>query len=255
MKIKEIRIEGLFGMFNHAIPFKDGNLTVIYGINGIGKTMCFRVLDCLLNRNFDKLATLPFKKVVLLFENDLAILPVEKRIFLFENEGDCSVSKQATILPFLFEITAFLMDRERLKRYQNEGITEAMQQRIVNDTDKLNLFFSILNTEKLQYKTISVSNKNEIEFTNVNNQKLEFHQLSNGEQFIIILFYLLLFEIPDNALVLIEEPENSLHITWQKAFLKDIKAIIALRGFDMLISTHSPAIIDGEWDLTVALKD
>ena len=46
MRITEIRIEGLFDMFDHTIPLnQDEHLTVVYGINGIGKTMIFRILD------------------------------------------------------------------------------------------------------------------------------------------------------------------------------------------------------------------
>ena len=45
MRIKSIQIEGLFGMFNHTIPMHDDHLTIIYGENGIGKTMIFKILE------------------------------------------------------------------------------------------------------------------------------------------------------------------------------------------------------------------
>ncbi|NJN78309.1 MAG: ATP-binding protein [Saprospiraceae bacterium] len=83
---------------------------------------------------------------------------------------------------------------------------------------------------------------------------MELNQLSTGEQHAIIMFYALLFEVPNESLILIDEPENSLHIEWQMEFLNDMKDIIDLRGFDVLIATHSPSIINGEWDLTVSLK-
>ncbi|MCK5719976.1 MAG: AAA family ATPase, partial [Thiomargarita sp.] len=54
---------------------------------------------------------------------------------------------------------------------------------------------------------------------------------------------------------LIDEPEISLHVAWQVEFLGDMKDIINLREFDVIISTHSPQIIDDRWDLTVELKD
>mgnify|MGYP003452891897 FL=1 len=50
MRIKQIEIIGLFGMFNHKIPLNlESNITIIYGINGIGKTMLFKILDALGN--------------------------------------------------------------------------------------------------------------------------------------------------------------------------------------------------------------
>ncbi len=39
MRIKQISVDGLFGIFDHVIPLKmDERITVIHGLNGIGKT-------------------------------------------------------------------------------------------------------------------------------------------------------------------------------------------------------------------------
>ena len=58
-----------------------------------------------------------------------------------------------------------------------------------------------------------------------------------------------------DSLVLIDEPELSLHVVWQQHFLKDMSEVIKLTGFDILIATHSPQIIHDRWDLAVELKD
>jgi predicted ATP-binding protein involved in virulence len=55
-------------------------------------------------------------------------------------------------------------------------------------------------------------------------------------------------------LILIDEPELSLHVAWQVQFLKDLARVIKLSSFDVLLATHSPQIIDTRWDLTVELK-
>jgi predicted ATPase len=52
---------------------------------------------------------------------------------------------------------------------------------------------------------------------------------------------------------LIDEPEISLHVDWQLQFLEDIKNVISLSPFDVLLATHSPLIINRRWDLTVEL--
>lgn len=78
--------------------------------------------------------------------------------------------------------------------------------------------------------------------------------LSSGEQHEVVLLYELLFKVSEKSLVLIDEPEISLHIVWQKEFLKDLLEIIKIRNFDVLIATHSPSIIDENWDLTVELE-
>jgi predicted ATP-binding protein involved in virulence len=77
--------------------------------------------------------------------------------------------------------------------------------------------------------------------------------MSSGEQHIVILFYELLFKETKNSLVLIDEPEISLHVDWQLSFLQDLRRIVSLVPHDIILATHSPQIINNDWDLTVAL--
>ena len=78
--------------------------------------------------------------------------------------------------------------------------------------------------------------------------------LSSGEQHELVLLYELLFKVKPNSLVLIDEPELSLHVGWQSQFLQDLKEITDLADLDVLMATHSPDIIQDRWDLTVELK-
>ncbi|MFA4824967.1 MAG: AAA family ATPase [Methanoregula sp.] len=76
-------------------------------------------------------------------------------------------------------------------------------------------------------------------------------KLSSGEQHIVILFFKFLFEVPENALVLIDEPEISLHIGWQRKFVVILSEIVKVNPMDIIISTHAPAIISDRDDLMV----
>jgi ABC-type dipeptide/oligopeptide/nickel transport system ATPase component len=78
--------------------------------------------------------------------------------------------------------------------------------------------------------------------------------LSSGEQHELVLLYALLFKVKPGSLVMIDEPELSLHVGWQVEFLKDLQEIIKLTNIQILIATHSPDIIQDRWDLTVELK-
>jgi predicted ATP-binding protein involved in virulence len=69
-----------------------------------------------------------------------------------------------------------------------------------------------------------------------------------------VLLYELLFKTMPNALVLIDEPELSLHVAWQVEFLKDLTRVVKLAAFDVILATHSPQIINDRWDLAVELK-
>jgi predicted ATP-binding protein involved in virulence len=52
---------------------------------------------------------------------------------------------------------------------------------------------------------------------------------------------------------MIDEPEISLHIGWQKKFIADVLRISALVGFQFVVATHSPQIIDRWWSYATRL--
>ena len=78
--------------------------------------------------------------------------------------------------------------------------------------------------------------------------------LSSGEQHELVLLYELLFGVRDDALILINEPELSLHVGWQVRFLPDLQRIQKLRPLQIVMATHSPQIVNDRWDLTEELK-
>lgn len=124
---------------------------------------------------------------------------------------------------------------------------------------KINLLKRIINN-KFTYKEINFSKEKGFIFTTLYNSSLSESKtlsptdLSSGEQHELVLLYELLFKVQPNSLVLIDEPELSLHVGWQVQFLKDLQEITKLADLDILIATHSPDIIQDRWDLTVELK-
>lgn len=77
--------------------------------------------------------------------------------------------------------------------------------------------------------------------------------LSSGEQHEIILMFDLLFNVERGSVVMIDEPEISLHIGWQKKFIADVLKIADLVGFQFVVATHSPQIIDRWWSRATRL--
>jgi ABC-type transport system involved in cytochrome c biogenesis ATPase subunit len=118
---------------------------------------------------------------------------------------------------------------------------------------KLDLFLSILNGKELVNKTITVNAKDGFSFVTSKGGLLLLDALSSGEQNEIILLYELLFNAPSHSLVLIDEPETSMHVTWQLDFLHDIESIAKISGLSFIIATHSPDLINDKIDLCVDL--
>jgi ABC-type glutathione transport system ATPase component len=86
-----------------------------------------------------------------------------------------------------------------------------------------------------------------------NASELEPAQLSSGEQQMLVLAYEVLFETPEGTLLLIDEPEISLHVLWQSTFVDDIAEMGRPRDLSFLLATHSPTLIGGRRDLMRSL--
>ncbi|PEW28196.1 AAA family ATPase [Bacillus thuringiensis] len=125
--------------------------------------------------------------------------------------------------------------------------------------EKIRLLLKIIN-ERFKHKRLYVNKDNGFLFrsTVIQDEKsykiIPLEQLSSGEKNELILFYNLIFNIPPNSLILIDEPEISLHISWQNKFISDLKEIHKLNQLDIIIATHSPDIISNNWDLKEELK-
>ncbi len=119
---------------------------------------------------------------------------------------------------------------------------------------KVNLLREIIN-KRFNYKIMQISKQGGFLFELPNKALLSPDKLSSGEQNELILIFELLFKSKPNSLILIDEPEISLHIAWQQQFLEDMQAISDVTDVNIIIATHSPDIINGRWDLTTGLEE
>lgn len=78
-------------------------------------------------------------------------------------------------------------------------------------------------------------------------------KLSSGEQETLVLYYQLIFETAPGTMLLIDEPEISLHIAWQRHFIDELKEIVRLNGLRAVVATHSTSIIGRHRDIQVDL--
>jgi len=116
------------------------------------------------------------------------------------------------------------------------------------------LFKDIINTRFL-YKQFSVDKESGFIFTTARGSTVPLRTLSSGEQHELVLAFELLFRVREGSMILIDEPELSLHVTWQHKFLEDIGRISDLANLDFLVATHSPSIIHRQSHLMVPLGE
>lgn len=156
------------------------------------------------------------------------------------------------------QFSSFQENKELAHRVLPIYIQDVEQKLHVFDKDKLaeklKKFKEVINSH-FYHKNMTIDKDRGVIFTTSKGNSLSPNSLSSGEQHQFVLLYGLLFEVEANALILIDEPELSLHLEWQREFLKDAQEITQLIACDVLIATHSPSIINDQWELTVALED
>lgn len=102
--------------------------------------------------------------------------------------------------------------------------------------DTLNIFFNETSREIIQDKEEVIKCK-----LSNNNEAISWRNLSKGEKSLIFLCFSVYFYSKDNVVFLIDEPEISLHISWQEKLIKHLLELSPKSQF--IIATHAPSII------------
>lgn len=116
---------------------------------------------------------------------------------------------------------------------------------------KMQLFQRLIN-KRFKRKKVRFNKATGFEIIAVYEEKEELiplSSLSSGEKNEFILYFNLIFENKANSIILIDEPEISLHIKWQENFLSDLQEILKESEARILIATHSPDIIGNNWEI------
>ena len=121
--------------------------------------------------------------------------------------------------------------------------------------NNVSLFKKIIN-ERFEHKELYIDRDKGflVKSTSVEKRNIPLHKLSSGEKNEFNLFFKLIFLTDKDSIILIDEPEISLHVEWQNAFIQDLQGIIEKNNFRVIIATHSPDIIDDNWALTYDLS-
>ena len=121
------------------------------------------------------------------------------------------------------------------------------------ELERIELFRELINSRFLRKKVI-VDDEMGIEVVStINDKEIPLSKLSSGEQHLLVLYYDMIFRYPAGTLLLIDEPEISLHISCQKKFIPEMKRIMTINQMKAIIATHSPSLIGRYWGITEEL--
>lgn len=84
-----------------------------------------------------------------------------------------------------------------------------------------------------------------IHIEKLSGQIVRLNHASSGELSLISSLLFIDTMVPAGSLILIDEPENSLHPNWQHEYIDLLKAAIGYRDMTVVIATHAPLIVTG----------
>ena len=114
----------------------------------------------------------------------------------------------------------------------------------------LNLYRDTVNSF-LEDKTISVDESGHLKIKSSSQSELNWHSLSSGEKQILILLTQALLKLDDPMVYVADEPELSLHVTWQEKLLESLMMTGGQK--QIIVATHSPDIVGEYQDKVIDL--
>lgn len=71
------------------------------------------------------------------------------------------------------------------------------------------------------------------------------YQLSSGEKQILIILTSVLIQAGRDFIMIMDEPEISLHFDWQRRLIEDVQSLNP--NLQLILATHSPAVVMNGW--------
>jgi hypothetical protein len=127
---------------------------------------------------------------------------------------------------------------------------------VFNDLARRLMMFRKIINRNYFFKQVSIDrNSGWVVRSTIGGQPLSLAALSAGEQHEMLMLHKLLFDTTPGTLVLLDEPEISLHVEWQEEFIRDLIDMCSLGEFDAIVATHSPVLVGHFLDLATSLSE
>lgn len=232
----------------------EDNMLIRFGMNDVSKAIenILGIISDKTNQGFNKMTGILLSKYVNISSQKDSIKQIKDidsamlKIVLDRLEKQISEDNKNSILKLVTNKDIYNPEYQYLLDLIYELINSYNQlkifdEKIISFKDTCNKYFNdkefIYSQSDISLKLFSTDSKNEIELS----------MLSSGEKQIVSLFSkLYLEERSEKCILLIDEPELSISMRWQKMLLPDI---VRSGNCKLLLTvTHSPFIFDNEFD-------
>lgn len=193
------------------------------------------------------------------FQNNFQRLDSKLIDMLLEGKGqniseEEYIKRSSALTVLMDELTSFgLTNKQTLPPYQTDNskildvYLNTMEEKLQYYKDLLpliRLFNKNVQQKQFANKSIKLSPQHGLRIESVNGDILSADMLSTGEQNQVVLLYDLIFKTPKGSILLIDEPESSLHVAWQNDFVSDMRTISESKGLQIIVATHSSIIVN-----------
>lgn len=233
VRVAQIEIESLWGK-KHILWDVNPDINILAGVNGIGKSS---ILNCLAN------------------ELHYLIKKCEHG-----RDGHMSDSERAELenlhvpgVHIRFQPDAPCMPLDYLRIGNNSQHLSRLLNQFAYGNDYRETFYDVADELfSVTDKTV-VREGNEILFRQYGDT-LSVECLSSGEKQMLIILLTVLSQQHEAAVLIMDEPEISLHIEWQQKLIATVRRLNP--NAQLFLTTHSPAIImDGWMDKVTEVTD
>lgn len=260
VRITDIDIQTMWGDTSLAWHNLDPKINIIVGQNGFGKTTMLNLIKSVLTKD-DKFCKLLKAKVSIRTTAGEMSFDGKQMThkpnfggfesvdcFHYVNTFDVPASKKSTLSQLGISLDSVLYQRTptifsfsdyRLGMLKDLKTAMQKQERIDKFFEMINMLFASTG------KQIDIDDKNRIIFRK-GHLIIEMERLSAGEkQILLLLFTLFLMEDKPNVLLL-DEPEISLHVEWQDRLITMMHELNP--NCQIIMTTHSPNIFADGWE-------
>ena len=265
--IKNVDINGLWGMKNISWQDINEDVNIIVGINGSGKTSLLNILWGIIGPDFKNLKKYKYSQIEIKMSDGCIVKCLQSAPSTpadFETSSEfistfdvISSKNSKTESPLSIELSDIIYTAGKNMNtffdYRLKATNYPEQANLINN--RIQSFYQLVNKQFFATnKQIGIEpSTNKIIFRQDGNV-IHLEDLSSGEkQFLLIMFKVFLMEEKPHIL-LMDEPEISMHLDWQFELINVIRELNP--NCQIIISTHSPSMFGDGWgDKVVYMED
>lgn len=237
MAIEKVEIQGIWkGAANIIWENIDSQVNIIVGNNGSGKSTLLNILYYILVKD-----TKSLKELI----TDAHIKPeIEGSLpVCYINTFDIPSSKKSAQSQLTQQLDSLLYQRQKNIYSFTDYRLETQGGKPV-ENDHVEELFGIINSMfSTSGKIIRIDSKDVV--FDKNGHILTIEQLSSGEKQLLILLFSVFLMKHQKSVLLLDEPEISLHMAWQEKLIENLLKLNP--NCQLFLTTHSPNIFADGW--------